>query len=204
VRNVRTYGGDPERVVLMGHSAGGHLALLTVQWLHLHPDWRPDLDRATIRGIVGYACPPVVGPGNRARGQGQAVRYRPNPLYVCALPTCRAAAAAVGWRAFMISRTTTCTRAGVASRSCRAWAAHCVRTQQRARPAMRPCSAAPSHTHTHRPSSRIVHLLAHAACARPVVRGGGELSAYLHRAWHSGQSPRVALPRHGNRGAALT
>jgi arylformamidase len=28
VKNIRTYGGDPERIFLMGHSAGGHLATL--------------------------------------------------------------------------------------------------------------------------------------------------------------------------------
>jgi len=40
----------------MGHSAGAHLVMLAAQWLHLHPDWMPDVRRETIKGIVGCVC----------------------------------------------------------------------------------------------------------------------------------------------------
>lgn len=55
-RHARDYGGDPDRIVLVGHSAGGHLvSLLAADPTHLND---PDLglkesDRAALRAVVG-------------------------------------------------------------------------------------------------------------------------------------------------------
>jgi acetyl esterase/lipase len=62
VREVATrYGGDPDRVVLAGHSAGAYNAAM----LALDPQWLGD-DRKAIRGLIGLAGPydflPLDGP----------------------------------------------------------------------------------------------------------------------------------------------
>lgn len=54
-REARLYGGDPERVVLVGHSAGAHTAVL----LALDPRWTESagVPRRAIRGAAGLAGP---------------------------------------------------------------------------------------------------------------------------------------------------
>src|SRR5438270_867168 len=55
-RHVRDYGGDPDRIILCGHSAGGHLvALLATDETYLKdPALKlTDADRAAIRGVIG-------------------------------------------------------------------------------------------------------------------------------------------------------
>jgi acetyl esterase/lipase len=51
--NVSRYGGDPDRIVLVGHSAGAHIAMLTA----LDPRYADAADRGAIRGLVGLAGP---------------------------------------------------------------------------------------------------------------------------------------------------
>jgi acetyl esterase/lipase len=50
--NARRYGGDGDRMVLAGHSAGAYNAAM----LALDPKWLGD-DRAAVRGLVGLAGP---------------------------------------------------------------------------------------------------------------------------------------------------
>ena len=49
-RNAARYGGDAQRIVVAGHSAGGHLAamLLSCDWPALAPDLPPNLVRAAV------------------------------------------------------------------------------------------------------------------------------------------------------------
>ena len=49
-RHAQTYGGDPERIVVAGHSAGGHLAtmLLACDWNSVAPDLHADLVKSAL------------------------------------------------------------------------------------------------------------------------------------------------------------
>ncbi|MGM3120130.1 alpha/beta hydrolase fold domain-containing protein, partial [Bacillus cereus group sp. BC330] len=49
-RHAREHGGDPRRIVVGGHSGGGHLAamLLTWRWPQLAPDLPRDLLRSAL------------------------------------------------------------------------------------------------------------------------------------------------------------
>jgi len=52
-KNVASYGGDPKRIVVAGHSAGGHLVSLLAtdpQWLKAH-----DLEPKRLRGVIGLS-----------------------------------------------------------------------------------------------------------------------------------------------------
>lgn len=51
-RNISDYGGDPDRIVLMGHSAGAQIGAM----LALDPQWLGE-GRTAIRGFVGLAGP---------------------------------------------------------------------------------------------------------------------------------------------------
>ena len=53
--NASRYGGDPERIVLVGHSAGAHIAMLTA--LDSRYAEAAEFDRASVRGVVGIAGP---------------------------------------------------------------------------------------------------------------------------------------------------
>ncbi|HEY0112128.1 MAG TPA: alpha/beta hydrolase [Allosphingosinicella sp.] len=60
-----SFGGDPERMVLIGHSAGAYIAAM----LALDPQWLGE-ERGAVRGLVGLAGPydflPLSGPATRA------------------------------------------------------------------------------------------------------------------------------------------
>jgi acetyl esterase/lipase len=51
-QNIAGYGGDPDKVVLMGHSAGAHIAAMLAN----DPRWLGE-DREALRGLVGLAGP---------------------------------------------------------------------------------------------------------------------------------------------------
>ena len=56
-KNIATYGGDPDRVVIAGGSAGGHLASLVALSAD-DPTWRPldmaDVEDWTVRGALSF------------------------------------------------------------------------------------------------------------------------------------------------------
>jgi acetyl esterase/lipase len=50
-KHIREHGGDPDTIVLLGHSAGGHLVSL----LATDPTWTTEADRKAIRGVVSVS-----------------------------------------------------------------------------------------------------------------------------------------------------
>lgn len=64
-RHVRRHGGDPDRIYLMGHSAGAHIAAL----LALDPRYlsAAGVPRTAIRGMIGLAGPYIFRPERQPR-----------------------------------------------------------------------------------------------------------------------------------------
>ncbi|MBU3725252.1 MAG: alpha/beta hydrolase [Burkholderiaceae bacterium] len=63
---VQEYGGDPNRIVLVGHSAGAYNAIM----LAVDPRWLGEQNRKRIRGVIGLSSPvnflPIQMPEARA------------------------------------------------------------------------------------------------------------------------------------------
>ncbi len=81
MRNIAAHGGDPSRIVVAGHSAGGHLAALLAadaRWLRAH-----GLDSGAIRGVISMSgVPDVTGAaGSRVFGSDPDVRRAASPLF---------------------------------------------------------------------------------------------------------------------------
>jgi acetyl esterase/lipase len=53
IREAKTFGADPQRVILAGHSAGAYNAMM----IALDQRWLGAGDRAKIRGVIGLASP---------------------------------------------------------------------------------------------------------------------------------------------------
>lgn len=60
-RHAREHGGDPERIVVAGHSAGGHLAtmMLACRWAEVHPSLPADLVKAALSISGIYELEPL-------------------------------------------------------------------------------------------------------------------------------------------------
>jgi acetyl esterase/lipase len=70
-KNIETRGGDPKRVILMGHSSGAHLSLLLAtdpKYLAGHK-----LSPADIAGVVGLSTPVNLEPRENKKGFGDAL-----------------------------------------------------------------------------------------------------------------------------------
>jgi acetyl esterase/lipase len=77
-KNIATYGGDPDRVVVAGGSAGGHLASLVALSAD-DPTWRPeemsDVSDWSVRGALSfYGVLEMTGDETQWRGLGRALR----------------------------------------------------------------------------------------------------------------------------------
>jgi acetyl esterase/lipase len=70
-KNIAAHGGDPKRMVLMGHSSGAHLSLLIAtdsRYLAKHK-----LGPADVAGVVGLSTPVDLAPRADHRGFGDAL-----------------------------------------------------------------------------------------------------------------------------------
>jgi acetyl esterase/lipase len=70
-KNIQAKGGDPQRVVLMGHSSGAHLSLLIAtdpKYLAKH-----QLSPADIAGVLGLSTPVDLEPRQDKKGFGDAL-----------------------------------------------------------------------------------------------------------------------------------
>lgn len=81
VRHIAEHGGDPQRIFVAGHSAGGHLVALLAtneKWLR-----QRGLSAAAIRGVISMSgVPDVTGEaGARVFGDDPAVRRDASPLF---------------------------------------------------------------------------------------------------------------------------
>lgn len=77
-KNIATYGGDPDRIVVAGGSAGGHLASLLALSAH-DPAWRPeemsDIADWSVRGVLSfYGVLEMTGDETQWRGMGGGLR----------------------------------------------------------------------------------------------------------------------------------
>ncbi len=70
-KNIKAKGGDPKRVVLMGHSSGAHLSLL----IATDPKYlaKYELSLAAISTVVGLSTPMDLEPRQNKRGFGDAL-----------------------------------------------------------------------------------------------------------------------------------
>jgi acetyl esterase/lipase len=76
-KNIATYGGDPDRVVVAGGSAGGHLASLLALSTD-DPQWRPkemsDIEDWSLRGALSfYGVLEMTGDETQWRGMGRGL-----------------------------------------------------------------------------------------------------------------------------------
>lgn len=81
VRHIAAHGGDPARIVIAGHSAGGHLAALLAangRWLRAH-----GVDASAIRAVISLSgVPDVTGEaGARVFGNDAEARRDASPLF---------------------------------------------------------------------------------------------------------------------------
>lgn len=74
--NVARYGGDPDRIVLAGHSAGAHIALMSA----LDPQWLDDMVQpgGAVRGVIGLAGPADFLPFERGGAAEAAFHHLQN------------------------------------------------------------------------------------------------------------------------------
>jgi len=83
VKNIEQYGGDPKRIYVAGHSAGGHLcSLLTLDEKHLKKHGlSPDIIKGTITHSGVYDLIVIGDSQSSVFGKDEAVRRDASPLF---------------------------------------------------------------------------------------------------------------------------